>query len=748
MEETISFEDLGLDEASLAAVEAKGFTAPSPIQVLAIPRLLNGDANVIAKARTGTGKTAAFGIPLTQTIREERGYVRALVLTPTRELALQVSKEIESLTTGKYPRLAAVYGGQSMFEQLRRLKSGVEIVVGTPGRVQDHLERGSLKIDKIDYFILDEADEMLDMGFIEDIEAIFAEANPQSRVLLFSATMPSAILKIASKFMGDYEIVEEAARPEEPVLTEQYYWTVRESEKINALVRLIDVSDDFYGLVFTQTKADADTVAKELDERGYEAAALHGDIAQSQREKILGRFRAKKTRILVATDVAARGIDIEGLTHVVNYAMPFDGPTYIHRIGRTGRAGAKGLAFTLVRPEERRKVSYLRGVSGGNLKEGKVPSVEEVLKIKQARLFSDLQRTLGLVKSSDEESERDTVREPKTDAPTGNGGIACTEKSANVTANMPATETASANTDGGDMVSAATEAVTASVIENVVQTAAISTADSVTTGAAVSCGNTDAVTASAAAFDAADSEAETVPAAASETTSAPVPETASAAATLTDSAPMSTNETPRVKKASKRFISFASALCQDNDPVSVLAAVLEDNFGTQLNPARYGTVTQCAQNNGGMQGKGARQIRLYVGLGRRDGMGCPEVARFFSDLLHIPGRLVDRISITENFSLVSLPPDCAMRALDMAKSGKRLPHMHIDVKAQENTAFERRPSRAGERGARSGGYKGGVPFNKRRGGDEQGGFKRKSGFKRDLMPLQTRTSNASLYKKN
>ena len=209
MEELITFEDLGLDDESLAAVAAKGFENPTPIQVLAIPRLLNGDANVIARARTGTGKTAAFGIPLTQTIRNDSGFVRALVLTPTRELALQVGKEIESLCTGKYPRIATVYGGQSMSEQLRKLKNGVEIVVGTPGRVQDHLERGSLKIDKIDYFILDEADEMLDMGFIEDIENIFASANPNSHVLLFSATMPPAIIKIASKFMGEYEIVEE-----------------------------------------------------------------------------------------------------------------------------------------------------------------------------------------------------------------------------------------------------------------------------------------------------------------------------------------------------------------------------------------------------------------------------------------------------------------------------------------------------------------------------------------------------------
>ena len=200
---------------------------------------------------------------------------------------------------------------------------------------------------------------MLDMGFIEDIEAIFEKSNPQSRILLFSATMPEPILKIASKFMGDYEIIEEEGIIDEPLLIEQTYWFVKESEKINALIRLIDISDDFYGLVFTQTKNDADNVAKALDEKGYQVSALHGDIAQSQREKVLARFRNKKTKILVATDVAARGIDISGLSHVVNYSLPFDSATYVHRIGRTGRAGSQGKAVSFVTLSERRKLSFL-----------------------------------------------------------------------------------------------------------------------------------------------------------------------------------------------------------------------------------------------------------------------------------------------------------------------------------------------------------------------------------------------------
>ena len=379
--ETISFADLGLDEITLAAIEKKGFKVPSPIQVLAIPRLLNGDANVIAKARTGTGKTAAFGLPLVQDLREESDHVRAIILEPTRELAMQTATEMASFTTGKYPRTAVVYGGASMGEQMRALRRGVEIVVGTPGRVQDLIDRGVLDISKIDYFILDEGDEMLDMGFIEDIENIFECANQDCRVLLFSATVPKEILKIAQRFMGEYEIVEEEGFEEEPLLIEQKYWVMRESEKVDALVRLIDISPDFFGLVFVQRKSDADYVSKSLDERGYEAAALHGDIPQGQREKILARFRSKKTRILVATDVAARGIDIEGVTHVVNYELPFDGPTYVHRIGRTGRAGAAGMAVTFVKPEEtRRRLNYLintvKKSSKGEIVEDKVPSIE------------------------------------------------------------------------------------------------------------------------------------------------------------------------------------------------------------------------------------------------------------------------------------------------------------------------------------------------------------------------------------
>ncbi len=397
-DETVTFEDLGLDEYTLKAVEKKGFVTPSPIQVLAIPRLLNGEANLIARARTGTGKTAAFGLPIIQSIREKSDHVQALILEPTRELAMQTCTEMQSFANNDLPRTTVLYGGASYATQIRELKRGCEIVVGTPGRIKDHLERKTLDLSKIKYFILDEGDEMLDMGFIDDIREIFQKANIEARILLFSATMPEPILKIAGDFMGEYDIIEEEQVIDEALLIEQKYWMVKESEKIEALVRLIDMSPDFYGLVFTMTKNDADNVTRQLDMRGYEADALHGDIMQNQREKVLERFRMKKTRILVATDVAARGIDISGLSHVVNYSLPFDTATYVHRIGRTGRAGTTGTAITFVRPEERRKLGYftknVQRATKNQLNEEKIPSVAEVLKVKEERMMVELKGKL------------------------------------------------------------------------------------------------------------------------------------------------------------------------------------------------------------------------------------------------------------------------------------------------------------------------------------------------------------------
>jgi ATP-dependent RNA helicase DeaD len=384
--ETQSFESFGLGPSTLAALSRKGFEEPTPIQALTIPRLLKEGPDLIARARTGTGKTAAFGIPFAELLAAPMGHVRALVLVPTRELALQVTAELISLRNEACPRVAAVYGGASMGEQLRRLRSGVDVVVGTPGRVLDHLGRGTLDVSQIEFLVLDEADEMLDMGFIEDIEAIMEKCGEKRRVVLFSATMPAGIVHVAKRRLGAYDIVEDFSEAVATELAEQVWLEVRDGDRLEALCRVIDVEEDFFGIVFTTTRVEAERVAKALEERGYDAEALHGEIPQDRRERILARFRERRIRILVATDVAARGIDIDKLSHVVNWSLPHDPEAYVHRVGRTGRAGNAGTAITLVTPDEYRKLFRFKRAAGAGFKKAKVPEVDEVLAAKRDRL--------------------------------------------------------------------------------------------------------------------------------------------------------------------------------------------------------------------------------------------------------------------------------------------------------------------------------------------------------------------------
>jgi ATP-dependent RNA helicase DeaD len=384
--EATTFKDLGLGDAALAAIERKGFEEPTPIQALTIPRLLVDGPDLVARARTGTGKTAAFGLPLVERLSKPANGVRALVLVPTRELAIQVSTEILSLRSGTLPRVAPVYGGASIGEQFRRLAMGVDIVVGTPGRVLDHLERGSLDLSRLEVLVLDEADEMLDMGFIEDIETVLSRCPEQRRVVLFSATMPSGILSVAKRHLGAYELVEDSSEAVATELADQVWLEVREGDKLEALCRVIDAEEDFYGIVFTATRVEADRLAKALEERGYGAEALHGEITQEGRERIVARFRDKRITILVATDVAARGIDIEKLTHVVNWSLPHDPESYVHRVGRTGRAGNAGTAITLVTPDEYRKLFRFKHAAGSGLRKGKVPAIADVIGAKRDRI--------------------------------------------------------------------------------------------------------------------------------------------------------------------------------------------------------------------------------------------------------------------------------------------------------------------------------------------------------------------------
>jgi ATP-dependent RNA helicase DeaD len=382
---TTTFASLGLVK-TLPAIEAKGYSEPTPVQAMTIPLLLEGKEDIVAQAKTGTGKTAAFGLPLAEMLEPRAGHVQAIILTPTRELALQVCNEISGFADKGGLKLLAVYGGQSMGEQLRSLKSGVDIVVGTPGRVMDHLRRKSLNLSQVTHVVLDEADEMLDMGFIDDIETILESCAETRRMLLFSATMSARIMKIAEKHMGEFKTVKIASSENAKPLTEQIVMEVEDRHRFEALCRVIDLEEDFYGIVFCRTRVDVDFVSQKLNSRGYSSEALHGDVTQTQREKILSKMRSRDITILVATDVAARGIDIAGLSHVINYALPQDSEAYVHRVGRTGRAGKMGTAVTFVARGEFRKIHFIRNDYGFKITEKDLPSIDDVIAVKKTRL--------------------------------------------------------------------------------------------------------------------------------------------------------------------------------------------------------------------------------------------------------------------------------------------------------------------------------------------------------------------------
>ncbi len=389
------FAALGLSEKTIKALAKKGFEEPSPIQALTIPVLLKGEKDVVGQAQTGTGKTAAFGLPILEMINKSNGNVRAIVLAPTRELAIQVAEEINSFANGRKLKIVPVYGGQSIELQIRQLKKGVDIVVGTPGRVQDLIDRKVLKLDKLEYFILDEADEMLNMGFVEDIEKILESTNKDKRMLFFSATMPKEILKIAENHMRkDYEIIKVESKELTTNLTDQIYFEVKQKDKFEALCRIIDLEPEFYGIVFCRTKNDVNELAGKLNDRGYDAGELHGDITQNHREVTLNRFKAKKLSILVATDVAARGIDVNDLTHVVNYAIPQEAESYVHRIGRTGRAGKEGTAITFMTPSEYKKLLQIKRITKTDIRKEKLPEIKDVILSRKHRIIENITNIL------------------------------------------------------------------------------------------------------------------------------------------------------------------------------------------------------------------------------------------------------------------------------------------------------------------------------------------------------------------
>lgn len=389
-----TFQDLGLGERTIRAIKQKGFEEPSEIQTLCIPLLLQSGTEVVGQAQTGTGKTAAFALPILETVDENDKSVQALILTPTRELALQVSEEIASLKGDRKLEITPIYGGASMEKQLQKLKKGVQIVVGTPGRILDHIKRKTLILSKLEFMVLDEADEMLDMGFIEDIEEVLKSVPENKRMLMFSATIPPEIQKLSASFMKNPIIVRTQAIESATDGADQIYYIVRESDKIEALTRIIDRNPDFYGVVFCRTKLQCDEIGHRLQSRGYDAEALHGDLSQREREIILRKMKEKTISILVATDVAARGLDIQDLTHVINYSIPSDPEIYIHRVGRTGRAGKEGTAITLITPGEMRRFDYITRKSKADIRQEDLPSSEEVIESKKDRIIEDLTKAL------------------------------------------------------------------------------------------------------------------------------------------------------------------------------------------------------------------------------------------------------------------------------------------------------------------------------------------------------------------
>ncbi|MDH6364880.1 ATP-dependent RNA helicase DeaD [Enterococcus sp. PF1-24] len=372
----MKFKELNLSPEILAAVERSGFEEATPIQAETIPLALEGK-DVIGQAQTGTGKTAAFGLPMLEKIDTSKGILQGLVIAPTRELAIQTQEELYRLGKEKKVRVQAVYGGADIGRQIRGLKDRPHIVVGTPGRMLDHINRHTLKLSTVETLVLDEADEMLNMGFLEDIESIISKVPAERQTLLFSATMPPAIKNIGMKFMQNPEHVQIKAKEMTADLIDQYYIRAKDFEKFDVMTRLLDVQTPELTIVFGRTKRRVDELARGLEARGYKAEGIHGDLSQQKRMSVLRAFKGGNLDILVATDVAARGLDISGVTHVYNYDIPQDPESYVHRIGRTGRAGKDGISVTFVTPNEMGYLHVIEGLTKKRMSPMRPPTEKE-----------------------------------------------------------------------------------------------------------------------------------------------------------------------------------------------------------------------------------------------------------------------------------------------------------------------------------------------------------------------------------
>lgn len=392
--ETVRFEEMGLSEEIQKAVRYMGFEEASPIQAKAIPAMISG-IDLIGQAQTGTGKTAAFGIPLLEKVDPKLKKLQAIVLCPTRELAIQVADEIRNLSRYMHGiKVLPIYGGQDIVKQIRSLKSGTQIVIGTPGRVMDHMRRKTMKLDFVHTVVLDEADEMLNMGFREDIEFVLSGVPEERQTVLFSATMPKPIMEITKKFQNNAKVIKVTKKELTVPNIEQYYYDVKPKKKEEVLSRLLDIYSPRLSVVFCNTKKQVDLLVNALLGRGYFAAGLHGDMKQEQRDRVMKGFRTGKTEILVATDVAARGIDVDEVEAVFNYDLPQDDEYYVHRIGRTGRAGREGRAFSFVSGKEVYKLKEIQRYCKTKIYAQKVPSLNDVANTKMENILDDVERVI------------------------------------------------------------------------------------------------------------------------------------------------------------------------------------------------------------------------------------------------------------------------------------------------------------------------------------------------------------------
>lgn len=374
-----TFADTGLSEEILAGVEALGFEKPTKVQELAIPTILESNRDLIALAQTGTGKTAAFGLPVIQKVDKSSKAVQAIILSPTRELAIQIVNDMKDFAKKvRGLHITAVYGGANIGTQIRELKRGSQIVVGTPGRTLDLIRRGELKLGNVEFLVLDEADEMLNMGFQKDLDAIFAETPEEKQSLLFSATMPKEIQRISKKYMTDPAEIAVGERNSGAKNVSHEFYMVHARDRYKALMRILDMIPNVYGIVFCRTRRDTRDIARKLSSDGYNADAIYGDLTQAQRDQVMDNFRKKHIQILVATDVAARGIDIDELTHVINFELPDDLEVYVHRSGRTGRAGNSGISVSIIHTRETRKIYSLERMIGKRFSKKQIPTGEEI----------------------------------------------------------------------------------------------------------------------------------------------------------------------------------------------------------------------------------------------------------------------------------------------------------------------------------------------------------------------------------